>query len=136
MCSGGSGRQVQKKGFTRFSGEKVFSCHFSFICAQQMSHFCPFKSTSVSKTALFHRGKKERESRGGSVWENGDARSSACKCSEMLHVAVVIQACIHVAVVSQTCLFLPQGMLPGRRVSFQDHYMVQCRRQRVVSACG
>lgn len=57
------------------------------------------------------RGEEERkESRGGSVWENRDARSTDCNQGEMLHVAVVIQACIHVAVVIHTCLLLPLAM--------------------------
>lgn len=52
------------------------------------------------------------------MWENRDARSAACNHGvQMLHVAVVIQACIHVAVVIHTCLLLPQAMmLRGREV--------------------
>lgn len=44
------------------------------------------------------------------MWENRDARSTGCNQGEMLHVAVVIQACIHVAVVIHTCLLLPLAM--------------------------
>lgn len=51
------------------------------------------------------------------MWEKRDARSTACNHGEMLHVALVIQACIHVAVVIHTCLLLPQAMmLRGRKV--------------------
>ena len=40
-----------------------------------------------------------------------------CNHGEMLHVAVVIQACIHVAVVIHTCLLTPRAMtLRGRKV--------------------
>lgn len=42
-----------------------------------------------------------------------DACSTGCNQGEMLHVAVVIQACIHVAVVIHTCLFLPPAMTLG-----------------------
>lgn len=64
-----------------------------------------------------------RGEQGGSVWENrDDARSTGCNQGEMLHVAVVTQACIHVAVVIHTCLLLPPAMtLRDRKVSFQDH---------------
>lgn len=51
------------------------------------------------------------------MWENRDARSTGCIQGEMLHVAVVIQACIHVAVVIHTCLLLPSAMtLRGMKV--------------------
>lgn len=66
---------------------------------------------------------RRRGEQGGSVWENrDDARSTGCNQGEMLHVAVVTQACIHVAVVIHTCLLLPPAMtLRDRKVSFQDH---------------
>ena len=62
------------------------------------------------------RGRKGRkEGRGGSVWEMHVL--SGCNQGEMLHVAVVIQACIHVAVVIHTCLLLPSAMtLRDRKV--------------------
>lgn len=52
------------------------------------------------------------------MWENrDDARSAGCNQGEMLHVAVVIQACIRVAVVIHTCLLLPPAMtLRDRKV--------------------
>lgn len=70
---------------------------------------------------------RRRGEQGGSVWENrDDARSTGCNQGEMLHVAVVTQACIHVAVVIHTCLLLPPAMtLRDRKVSFQDHNRVQ-----------
>lgn len=61
---------------------------------------------------------RRRGEQGGSVWENrDDARSAGCNQGEMLHVAVVTQACIHVAVVIHTCLLLPPAMtLRDRKV--------------------
>lgn len=51
------------------------------------------------------------------MWEKRDASAAVCNQGEMLHVAVVIQACIHVAVVIHTCLLLPPAMtLRDRKV--------------------
>lgn len=93
-----------------------------FLSFVHYIHFYLCTSSSDSTTTLSNRGaeqrKERRESRGGGgVWENRDARSAACNHGQMLHVALVIQACVHVAVVILTCLLLPQAMkLRGRKV--------------------
>lgn len=129
LCSSSGSRNEQRqvtkqqKGFSVFSRESALfvSCLVSLVCVLHMSlSMCT--SSSDSTTTLSNRGaeqrKERRESRGGgSVWENRDARSAACNHGEMLHVALVIQACVHVAVVILTCLLLPQAVkLRGRKV--------------------
>lgn len=79
---------------------KSFSaaCHCAAAAAEELQCLLMYTSSSDGTTTLSNRGaerrKERRESRGGgSVWENRDARSAACNHIEMLHVALVIQAC-------------------------------------------
>lgn len=75
---------------------------------------CVAHQVTAAATLLHRRGKVEETRR---VWESKDARSAACNHGEMLHVALVIQACVHVAVVIHTCLLLPRATtLRGRKM--------------------
>jgi len=62
---------------------------------------------------VLNRGGKQREQEVCGRAETHELL--AVTKGEMLHVAVVIQACIHVAVVIHTCLLLPSAMMPQDR---------------------